>query len=144
MFESLSGDQTGQNPEESFELLRELESNTPDAIRKARSSERIEIKSALIVQHGNTSELKSMKLQGTTGDISSGGCQALFPLPLTVGDVYRLTFDKNVINLPVTFARCVRCRLVRENAFESGLTFFTPIEMNALLKKPGTQGSQAA
>jgi hypothetical protein len=51
----------------------------------------------------------------------------LLPLPLLVGDVYRLQFERNTLDLPLTFARCVRCRLVREDAFEVGFAFFSAI-----------------
>ena len=54
---------------------------------------------------------------------------AIFVSPVTVGDVYRLQFDKASIDLPLVFARCLRCRLVREDAFEAGFTFFTPISL---------------
>ena len=110
-----------------LDLLQELERNTSDEVRKQRLHARITIKIGITLQPGNVSDRMKLKMQGVTSDVSQGGCMALFPLPCTVGDVYQLTFDKSVLDAPVTFARCVRCRLIREDAFEAGFSFFRPI-----------------
>ena len=112
-----------------FELLGELERNTSEEIRRRRSHFRVEVKARITIQPGNASDLAKLKTQGTTGDLSEGGCRALFPLPVRVGDVYRLSFDERRIDLPITFARCLRCRLLREDAFEAGFAFFAPITL---------------
>jgi hypothetical protein len=70
------------------------------------------------------------KIQGVTGDVSAGGCQVLFPIPLGVGDIYLLTFDKSKVAVDSVFARCLRCRLIREDAYEAGFKFFDPIDVS--------------
>lgn len=115
------------NKDEAFAVLQELSRNTPDEIRRQRAHFRLAIKVGVVLQPGNASELMSMKVKGVTGDLSQGGCSALFPIAARVGDVYRLSFDRAALDLPLTFARCVRCRLVREDAFEAGFAFFIPI-----------------
>ena len=93
--ESLLGNFSDSNAEENnFELLQDLEKQTSDEIRKQRSHERVSIKAKVILQSGNSSELLSYKLQGVTGDVSEGGCRAMFPIPIKVGDVYRLRFQR--------------------------------------------------
>lgn len=114
---------------EAFGLLRDLERNTPAEIRRQRAHFRLAVKAGVILQPGNTGELMKLKVQGVTGDVSEGGCSGLFPIPIRVGDVFRLQFDRKVLDLPLTFARCVRCRLVREDAFEAGFSFFSPIAL---------------
>ena len=121
------------NEEESKTLLRDLEKNTPEEIRRQRRHFRVELKETLFLQSGNASQLLEGKLRGVTGDISEGGLSGLFPLPVGVGDVFRLSFDRQRLDLPTLFARCVRCRLIRENAFECGFAFFSPIQMPASL-----------
>ena len=64
-----------------------------------------------------------------TRDISSGGTGILSPIPLTAGDVYRLTFNPAQLDLPMTFARCMSCSLVREGVFNVGFKFFTTITL---------------
>lgn len=115
--------------EDSFEILQELERNTPDAIRRQRANFRFQIKAPVTLQPGNASEILEFKVQGTTGDVSESGLGALFPIPVCVGDIYRLQFDRSQLDLPLTFARCVRCVLVRENAFSAGFRFFSNIAM---------------
>ena len=115
--------------DDAFAVLRELEANTPEEIRRQRAHFRLSIKAAVILQCGNTSQLMSFKVKGVTGDVSQLGCSVLLPIPIQIGDIYRVQFDRKMLDLPLTFARCVRCRLVREDAFEAGLAFFTPIEL---------------
>jgi hypothetical protein len=117
------------NDDAAFNLLHELEQNRPDDIRRQRRHFRISIKAQVFLQSGNASEMLDYKLRGTTGDISEGGCSALFPIPIAVGDVYRLAFERRELELPVIFCRCVRCRLIRDDAYEAGFVFFSPISL---------------
>ena len=66
---------------DSFDLLQDIERQTSEKIRKMRVHERLCIKMKVLLQSGNSSELLDYKVQGVTGDISSGGCQAMFPEP---------------------------------------------------------------
>jgi len=127
MLDDFGDKPTGVNSDEAFAVLQDLERNTPDEIRRQRAHFRLAIKAGVVLQAGNASELMSFKVKGVTGDISEGGCSILFPIPPRVGDVFRLQFDRATLDLPLTFARCVRCRLVREDAFEAGFAFFAPI-----------------
>ncbi len=111
-----------------LEYLKELEQQSSELVRQ-RVHARKDAKVKVVLQPGNSSELLTLKIQGVTGDISEGGCRAMFPLPLKVGDIYRLKFDHSQVEIPLVFARCVRCRLVRETAFETGFSFFQPITL---------------
>lgn len=126
---------SGGDLDDQFELLEELEANTSEEIIRQRAWSRIQLRVKVVVQPGNTSDVRSMKVAGVTGDISSGGCQVLLPVPLQVGDTYRLGFDRETLDLPLVFARCVRCRLIREDAFESGLSFFQAVELDDRLAR---------
>jgi hypothetical protein len=114
-----------------FELLTELERQTPEEIRRQRTTHRIALRARVLIQPGNASEMLKLKVKGVLGDISSGGCRIVSPLPLRVGDVYRLSFEPEELDLPLTFARCLRCRLVREDVFETGFQFFRPVHLPA-------------
>jgi c-di-GMP-binding flagellar brake protein YcgR len=127
MFDDFDGPAEAINTDEAFNLLQELGRNTSEEIRRQRQHFRVTIKAGVTLQSGNASELLDYKVKGVSGDISEGGCSVLFPIPIHVGDVYRLQFDRQVVDLPLTFARCLRCRLVREDAYEAGFLFFTPI-----------------
>jgi len=119
----------GGNGDDAFDLLQDLARNTPDEIRRQRAHFRLAVKAGVVLQPANASDMLKLKVQGTTGDVSEGGTSVLFPIPIGVGDIFRLQFDRKTLNVPLTFARCVRCRLVREDAFEAGFCFFTPITL---------------
>lgn len=129
MFDDMDENGSQLNVDQAFDVLQDLERNTPDEIRRQRVHSRIAVKAAVTLQSGNASELLDYKVQGVTGDISQSGMGALFPIPSRVGDVYRLQVDQKQVDLPLTFARCVRCRLVREGAYESGFQFFAPVSL---------------
>jgi c-di-GMP-binding flagellar brake protein YcgR len=137
MFDDLGATSGSLGKDEAFEMLQELERSTSDEIRRQRAHFRLAIKTGVVLQPGNASERLSLKLKGVTGDVSEGGCSALFPMPVKVGDVFRLEFDRQALDLPLTFARCVRCRLVREDAFESGFTFFSTIALPETARTEG-------
>jgi len=122
------------------ELLSELQESTPDAVRQARAHTRITVRTKVLVQPGNMSQRLSLKLQGVSGDVSAGGCQLLMPLPLLVGDIYWLSFDRSVIDLAPLHARCLRCREVRSDAFEAGFVFFAPIDIDHLAGQDRSTG----
>lgn len=121
-------------------LLSELEQQTPEAIRAQRSSERQSVKVGVTIRPGNASDrLAGADVEGVTGDISSGGCRTMSSGPMHVGDVYQLRFAKGELDLPIVYARCLRCRLVREDAFESGFVFFEKVQ---LVSPDATEGGQ--
>ncbi len=127
MLDDIEGQPNKLTSDEAFHLMQELERNTTEEIRRQRAHFRLAVKVGVILQAGNASEVLTFKVKGISGDISEGGCSVLFPIPPRVGDIYRLQFDPKAIDLPLTFARCVRCRLIREDAFEAGFSFFRPI-----------------
>lgn len=132
MFDSdLSQDQARQDLDP--ELIQSLERQKGADVSKGRMHTRVEARLKVIVRPGNASDALRFKLQGITADLSRGGCRLILPLPVAVGDVFRIEFESSEHRLPIVFARCLRCRLIREDAFESGFSFFAPIELPASL-----------
>lgn len=128
--------QAGASPqEEVLESLADLERNTSEAIIKSRGNTRLRLKTKVIAQPGNSGDRRKSKMQGITGDISASGCQILFPIPTRVGDIYWLTFDKTELKLDNMFARCLRCRLIREDAYEAGFKFFEPVDLSGAVRR---------
>ena len=122
-----------------FGILQDLERQTSDKIRQQREYNRITMRAKVTLQSGNSSELLDYKITGVTGDISEGGCGAVFPIPVTVGDVYRIQFDREQLNLPLVFARCLRCKLIREDAYEAGFRFFTKLSLSKRDSQPPSE-----
>ena len=114
--------------------LGELERNTDQAILAQRSSERLEIQCRVWVRPGNLSERNRFTIEGMTGDLSNGGCQVLLPQPIYPGDIFWLEFDEKLVRIGPSLARCLRCRLIREDAMEVGFRFFQDVDLsNALV-----------
>lgn len=109
--------------------LAELEQSSSENVARLRAHERLQVRIALTVQPGNSSERVRKGLECVTADISDGGCMILAPRPLIPGDVYWLTFDAARLAIGSLFARCMRCRLISEDAFEVGFRFFAPAKI---------------
>ena len=116
-----------------LESLSELERNTNAAVMAQRTSQRVEIQAKIVIQPGNSSERQQCRLEGVTADISDGGCMALLPQPLLVGDFYWATIQQEQLDVGSLLARCLRCRLIREDAFEVGFRFMNDIDLNRAL-----------
>ncbi len=112
------------------ELLKDLERQSIEEIQKLRAHERVDARVDIDVRPGNASDYAIATIKATTSDISEGGCGMVSTVPIGVGDIYRLEFDRKKVDIPVVFARCVRCRLLRESAYEVAMAFFTPISLS--------------
>lgn len=119
---------------DAIQSLGELEDNTSQAILSQRASERIKVKTKVVVRPGNASDRYRFSIEGLTGDISNGGCQILLARPILPGDIYWLSFADTHVTLGSLLARCTRCRMVQEDAFESGFRFFHDIDLASALK----------
>lgn len=117
-------------------LLQELEKSTQDAVIRGRAHVRLNVRSRIIVQSADHSRRALARLEGVTGDVSRGGCQLLLSAPLAVGDFFLLTFDRSAIDIAPAFARCVRARFIREDAFEAGLSFLNPVDLPSAVSAP--------
>ena len=117
-------------------LIEELAQSTPEAIKQMRSSTRLSIRAKVVVEAASLSHRDGVRLQGVTGDVSEGGTQILVPRPLSIGDLYQLSFDRTAVDIPPVYALCLRGRQVRPDAFEAGLRFLEPITL------PGKESGQ--
>lgn len=129
MFENLGDSLAGNELDQTLQLLQELERNKPDELRSQRMHVRRQIAAPVTIRPANSSCRAQNEVHGSTVDLSEGGCQIVSPQPCGVGDVYFLDFDQNTLDLPKVFARCLRCRLINEESFEVGFSFFKPIAL---------------
>lgn len=112
-----------------LEMLSDLQRQSRDQITKLRQHARWEINVPIKLTPGNSSASAACHIEGTSVDFSSGGCMGNFPVPVPVGDVFRMEVADKTIDLPIVFMRCLRCKLVREDVFEAGFSFFNPITL---------------
>ena len=122
---------------DAIEALRELSGNQDQAVVAARASERVDIQTGVVVRPANASERDRYAHDTVTADISDGGCMLLSPQPLMTGDLFWLEFSEKHVRIGSLFARCMRCRVVSEGAFEVGFKFMNPIDLrSALVSQP--------
>lgn len=113
-----------------IEAVNSLRSSNEDAIKAQRKHRRFAIRSKVIVHPSDCIDRGSAQWIGECHDISKGGCRLLTQHPLQLGSIYWVQFQPTKdLKLDPVFARCVRGQLLRENAFEFGFSFLTPIEM---------------
>lgn len=120
---------------DALDAMAEIERNTPQQIKQMRSHARISVRAKVTARPANSSQRNRFQTPGVLGDISRGGCLILFSDPLRVGDIYQLTFDRKVLDLEPIIARCLRCRLIRETAFEAGFRFFQSVDLSGLKQR---------
>lgn len=133
MFGSNSGDDLFEL-NDAIEALADLERNTSQSITAQRSCERIDIQTKVVVQPANCGQRHTDRFDGLTADISNGGFMSLMSRPITVGDFFWVTFDDRELKIGSTLAQCLRCRLVRDDAFEAGFKFPQPIDLATAIK----------
>ena len=110
-------------------IVEDLEDQGAGGDGERGRQSRTPLKFRVVLQAGNSSAAQDWKVQGIAGAISPGGCEAIFPVPLGVGDIYRLEFEEGDLEISLVFARCHHCRLIHEDAFEAGFSFFTPVRL---------------
>ena len=115
---------------ETQEAVKHLQSNTADSIAAKRRHHRFDIRIRVIVLPGDSVQRSdNVKIFAECHDISKGGCRLLVKHPLQIGSIYWIQFDPEKMPSGPAFARCVRGHLIREDAFEFGMSFLTPIEV---------------
>lgn len=118
---------------DSLQAFNELERCTDHAIMAQRSSERIEIRAKVMVRPANLSHRHQYAVESVTADISTGGCMLLASRAVLPGDLFHLTFHDGLSNLNPLLARCMRCRMIQDDAFEVGIRFLQNIPLQELV-----------
>lgn len=110
-------------------LIDELSKSSSEAVKKLRGHARQSLRVKVFVEPASMSARTGVRFQGVTGDISSGGTQILLARPLSIGDVYQISFERNELDIPPVYALCLRGRTVRPDAYEAGLRFLEPVTL---------------
>ncbi len=122
-----------------LEMLSDLQRQSREQITKLRKHARWEIQVPVTIKPGNASASPACHISGTSVDFSAGGWMGHFSTPVPVGDVFSMQLQSEVLDLPMVFMRCLRCKLVREDVFEAGFSFFNPIMLPDDESKDGGQ-----
>ncbi len=118
---------------DAIEALKELEVSSQSAVMQKRTQSRVSIEIDVTIQPGDSSRRNELAISAATSDLSNTGCRLLSPGPVLPGDIYWLKFAANEAGIGSSMARCVRCHMIREGAFEIGMTFFNEIDLSDLV-----------
>lgn len=110
-----------------LEAFLDLQQNS--TTQSNRAHRRIQLKARCHVFPGNASQRGDGAVSTVCNDVSARGCRVISPMPLMVGDLYRLEFDDEQLDIQPVFCRCLRCRLLRDDAYEIGFAFFAEVEL---------------
>jgi len=111
-----------------IELLQELEEQALTQIRKLRRFERVEVRVPVRLDAANHGDV-APTVKGVTQDLSRGGCRAIMRAAPHVGDVYRLEIEMDRDLVKTTYARCLRCALLRDDAYDVAFHFLGELEI---------------
>ncbi len=125
------------SPEGLLSAIEELAISTKQNVESSRrGNDRMELNSPVELVPGNVSGRDGKSHSGSCRDISNRGCRLVLTKPLIVGDIYLMSVSNEQLGLDPTFGRCVRCHMIREDAFEVGLNFLSPVSLTTLTKDP--------
>lgn len=115
---------------DAIESLKQLEISSQSAVLQKRGQTRLTIEIAVTIQRGDSSRRGELTVSASSSDVSNTGCRLLAPCPVLPGDIYWLSFAANPAGIGNVMARCVRCHMIREGAFEIGMSFFDEIDLS--------------
>ena len=120
------------DPEGLMSAISELEKNQKAKIEARRVNNRLALDCPVEVVHGNVSQRNGTTFSGSCRDVSPQGCRLVLKAPITVGDVFMVTIKDPQNRFDPIFGRCVRCLLLREDAFEVGVSFFASLTLSEI------------
>ena len=127
MLDAAMAESPQMSAEELLADLRQSEAMAPNS--NVRRTARITDSSVITIRPASSSQRSLPSFQGRLRDAARGGVGLLTELPPAVGDVYVLTFEVSPFESSQVVARCMHCKLIREDAFESGFAFFAPVPL---------------
>lgn len=118
-------------PEGLLSAIEDLAKNAKENVKSSRrDNERMTLNSPAELIPGNVSGRDGRVYSGSCRDISNRGCRLILTQPLIVGDIYLMSVENQELGLDPSFGRCVRCHMIREDAFEVGLNFLSPVSFS--------------
>lgn len=104
-----------------------LFTDTRNAARSIPRSVKVSLKPS------NSSQRHEAEIRGYCRDISQSGCGVMATSPARVGDMYRFEVVGDQAHpLHGCHARCIRCHLLDEDAFEIGFSLLTTLDVSVL------------
>ncbi len=103
-----------------------------DRMDKRKQSQRFAEHLAVQLRPSSSSQRWAEFLEGTCKNLSQTGCGVITTNAPRVGDLYRFELTQQPEHpLHTVHARCVRCQMLDEDAFESGFCFLAKLPVDS-------------
>ena len=112
---AMFNDPENLDPEAAYQLFEELQLNQPAQVLENKSDEESAIRIAVKIAPGNASEREGPPDTAVTSKIGKLHVVIACEFPLLVGDVYRLEFERERLDIGPVYAICRRCRMLHED-----------------------------
>ena len=123
----IDSDSTRETPSISF--LEELEMNSEVEIRGIRENASVRVKAAVTVRPANLAERDTRAIDGVTGDLQRSGVTCMLTLPVLVGDLFHLSFDRESLDMAPSIVVCDRSAMLGDDAFETHFRFLQDVDL---------------
>jgi hypothetical protein len=111
-----------------LDLLQKIENLALEQVCKLRMHERVEARVPVRLDAANRDD-SVPSVKGVTQDLSPGGCRAIMRAAPHVGDIFRLEIELEKDAGQTLYARCLRCALLRDDAFDVAFQFLSELAL---------------
>lgn len=115
--------------EQISDLLDDIEIRCSADLAAARGMTTVRRKVAVEVRPGNASDRGAVVARVDTTEIRSRSITTMADVPVMVGDVLHLTFDRNALDVVPVLAVCDRCTMLGDASFEVRFQFVHEIAL---------------
>ena len=105
-----------------------------------RKHARMRVNAKIELHLGNSCDRNQSAIKGICRDVSVAGFAAVLESPPQVGSIYWSSFEPSQFDWHPVFVRCMRCRLLTEDAYEAAFAFFTEQPIPQLRPPAGDHG----
>lgn len=111
------------------DLLDDIEIRCRTDVAAARGMSVLSCNLGVDVRPGNATERHSHCVAATASEIRSQGMTSHAVEPVTVGNVFHLTFDRSGLDVEPQLAVCDRCTMLGDSSFEARFRFVNEIQI---------------
>jgi len=110
-------------------LLDDIELRCSTGVAIARDVSAVRKKIAIEIRPGNAGERNSSCAIGKTIEVRTQGATCVTDTPITVGNVFHVTFTKVDFSVNAMLAVCDRCTMLGDASFEARFRFVNEIRI---------------
>ena len=114
---------------ELYHVVEEFRLSSPAEVRKVRQPGSLFGQAGITVQPADIGARDSMTIKGVSRELASERLLCTCDLPVPVGSIFYLSFDRSVVDVDSVLGVCDRCIMLGPTAFEVGFRFVQDMEL---------------